>query len=324
MTPRRAALTAPFRWLIDAVDVGRHQPQVVIGAIVATAAIGLVPSLPPQVMGLAGAAPGFATMLGFQGLALVFGLLVMPVLRAGVYRIIDGAERGQPVRVGQIFEGFGDGSYARIVGLTALTLLLFIATFVAMALVMAVAVGLDALQGLQAWTTAFAALQAEAGTGQPIPPAKIEALGLPPGLGAIVAVMLAFVPLWLFIAIGGAWGLVAVALRGAAPVAALVGGLRAALLNALPLLALVLALGLPALLLGGLVMAVLGALVGLISALSPALGGAIALLAFLAIGVVLAAITYGFVLNGWRATCDDAGGPASAGAPPAPVAGFEA
>jgi hypothetical protein len=324
MNPRRAAFFAPFRWLVDAVDVGRHQPQVVIGAIVTAAAIGLLPSLPGQVMGLAGSPPGMGLMVASQLLALAFALLVMPVLRAGVYRILDGAERGEPVRMNQIFDGFSDGSYARIVGLTAMAMLLFFVLMLVMLLVMAIVVGVDAAQGLQAWAERFAALQSEAGVGKPIPPAQIEALGVPPGLGAIFGVLFAFLPLWLFVALGSAWGLVSVALRGTAPVEALVGGLRAAMVNALPLLALVVALALPLLLLTMLVGLVLGALVALVSAISPAIGGALALLAFLAIGVVIAAISYGFTLNGWRAACDSPDATRSDTPPTAPLAGFEA
>lgn len=324
MTPRRAALTAPFRWLIDAVDVGRHQPQVVIGAILAVVVIGLLPSLPQQLLTLAGAAPGFGVVLAFQALAVVFGLLVMPVLRAGVYRILDGAERGQPVRIEQIFDGFSDGSYARIVGLTALAMLLFFGLAVLMLLMMALTVGLDTAQALQTWMQRAAALQAEVGAGNPIPPARIEALGVPPGIGAIIAVLFAFLPLWLFAAIGSAWALVSVALRGSGPIEALLGGLRTAVINALPLLILVFALALPVMLLSLLVVAVFGALVGLLHTISPAIGGAVSLLLFVVISVVLAAITYGFVLNGWRATSDAPDADQNDGAPPVPTAGFEA
>ncbi len=324
MNPRRAELTAPFRWLIDAVDVGRHQPKIVIGAIVTTAAVGLLPSLPGQLMGLAGSSPGMGVMVGSQLLALAFALLVMPVLRAGVYRILDDAEHGRPVRMNQVFDGFSDGSYGRIVALTAMAMLLFLALMLVMLLVMALVVGLDNAQGLQAWVERVTALQAEAGVGKPIPPAQIEALGMPPGLGAIFAVLLGFLPLWLFVALGSAWGLVSVALRGTAPVDALLGGLRAAMVNALPLLALVLALALPLLLLSMLVALVLGALVALISAISPVVGGVLALLGFLAISVVVAAIVYGFVLNGWRAACDTPQAARGDTPPPAPMAGFEA
>ena len=195
------------------------------------------------------------------------------------------------------------------------------ALFVLIVLVMAVVVGIDGARGLQAWMEAVMKLQAEA-DGQPVPPAKIEALGVPPGLGAVIGVLFAFTPIWLFLALGTAWALVSVALRGASPVEALLGGLRAAFVNALPLLGLILALGLPLLLIGGLVMMVLGALIGVISAISPALGNLVTLLMITAISIVFAAISFGFVLNGWRAICDDAGTAPPANAPP--MAGFEA
>ena len=59
-----------------------------------------------------------------------------------------------------------------------------------------------------------------------------------------------------------------------------------------------------------------------ISAISPALANLVTLLLFTVIGIVVAAISFGFVLNGWRAICDDAGAAPPANAPP--VAGFEA
>lgn len=322
MTPRRAAFTAPFRWLIDAIDVGRHQPQVVIGAVAATALIGLLPSLPQQVMVMAGSTPNLATTLLFQALSVVFGLLVIPVLRAGIYRILDGAERGQPVHVGQVFEGFSDGSYPRLVGVSVLSMLLFFVLLTVVAVLIAVLIGVEGATALQAWMERFVALSEQAEAGKPFTPEQLPEM--PPGLGVVMAVLLAFLPLGLLLGIASAWALVSVALRGASPVEAMVGALRAALLNAGAILALALALALPVLLLGGLVMLVLGAAMALFSMISPALGGAVMMLLMLGLGILLAAITYGFVLNGWRATCDAPEAARSDPPPTAPVAGFEA
>lgn len=322
MTPRRAAFTAPFRWLIDAIDVGRHQPQVVIGAVAATALIGLLPSLPQQVMVMAGSTPNLATTLLFQALSVVFGLLVIPVLRAGIYRILDGAERGQPVHVGRVFEGFSDGSYPRLVGVSVLSMLLFFVLLTVVAVLIAVLIGVEGATALQAWMERFVALSEQAEAGKPFTPDQLPEM--PPGLGVVMAVLLAFLPLGLLLGIASAWALVSVALRGASPVEAMVGALRAALLNAGAILALALALALPVLLLGGLVMLVLGAAMALFSMISPTLGGAVMMLLMLGLGILLAAITYGFVLNGWRATCDAPEAARSDPPPTPPVAGFEA
>ena len=107
------------------------------------------------------------------------------------------------------------------------------------------------------------------------------------------------------------------------PVAAILGGLRAAALNALPLFVFAAALLLPGLLVAGLVGLVVAAVVALASLLGPLVGGVVAMAMVLAFTVVFSAISYGFTLNGWRATCDDgAGHDASADRPE--IAGFEA
>ena len=320
MTPRRAPLTAPFRWLIDAVDVGRHQPQVVIAAVVAVVLVGMLPSLPAQLMALAGSAPGMATHLVLQGVSALFGLLVMPVLYAGVYRILDGAERGRPVHVAQIAQGFSDGSFGRIVGVAFLGLLLAVALVVAMGVVMAITVGLEEMKALQAWLQQVVALS-EQHAGNP-PPAAIQALGIPAGLGAILGVVLAFLPAWILVSLGSAWGLVSVALLGRGAVEAFAAGLRAAFANALPILAMVVALLLPALLLLGVVGIVLGLIVMLAGLLGQAVMGVVTLAVTVLLSVVFTAVFLGFVLNGWRATVsdDDASPPPGA----EPVAGFEA
>ena len=322
MTPRWAGLTAPFRWLIDAVDVGRHQPAVILSAILLTTAIGFLPSLPIQLMAMAGATPGMAVQLLSQAAGLIVALAISPVLVAGIYRLLDGAERGRPVAVAQLGDGFRDGSWGAIVLVTVLGYVLMFAIVFAMMLAMAAVTGLEALQALQQWLEQVMALQAKAQeSGVPMKP---EALPPPPdGLGGALLVALAFLPLWSLAALGLGWALVAVALRGTPPVAALLGGLRAAALNALPLVLFAAALLLPALLamlLFGLVMA---AVVALASLLGPLVGGVITMALVLVLSVVLAAIGYGFTLNGWRAACDDGGDDPAANDRPE-IAGFEA
>ena len=228
-------------------------------------------------------------------------------------------EQGRPVAVGQLAEGFRDGSWGSLVLVTVLGYLLMFGLTVAMMLVMAAVAGVETLQALQQWLEQIMALQAKAQeSGVPMKP---DAMPQPPdGLGGMILVLLAFVPLWTVAALGTGWGLVSVALRGAAPLAAVLGGLRAAVLNAGPMLLFLMALLLPALLASMLLGLVLVAVVALASLLGPLVGGVIAMAMILAMTVVFAAISYGFVLNGWRAACDD-----GAAVPPSEdVAGFEA
>ncbi len=321
MTPRWAGLTAPFRWLIDAVDVGRHQPAVIISAILFTVALGFLPSLPLQLMTMAGSPPGMAVQLVFQAIGLVISLAISPVLAAGIYRLLDGAEQGRPVAVAQIGDGFRDGSWGAIVLVTVLGYVLMFGLLLAMMMVVAAVTGVEALQALQQWLEQFMALQAKAQeSGVPLQPKDVPTP--PDGLGGAVLVVLAFLPLWLVVALGLGWSLVSVALRGTSPVAAVVGGLRAAALNALPLIVFAAALLLPGLLAAGLFGLVMAAVVALASLLGPLVGGVIAMAMVMVLAVVMAAIGYGFTLNGWRAACDDGSSAAGGGRPK--IAGFEA
>ena len=199
MTPRPAGLTAPFRWLIAAVDVGRQQPQAVIGAVIAAVLASFLPTLPPQLMAALGSPPGPLVTYLFQGLGFAVGVLLVPVIMAGVYRVMDGAERGQPVHAAQVMDGFRDGSWGRLVAVALLSMLVNIGVVLLMIAVALAVVGTESLAALQAWIERVMALQAESGAGRPVPPEQIEALGLPPGLGGLLGVVLAFVPLWLVV-----------------------------------------------------------------------------------------------------------------------------
>lgn len=302
MDIRWAGFLAPFRWLLAAVDVGHHQPAVVLGAITTTVFVGFLPSLPQSLVALSGGQPGMALGLLTQFLALAVALLVSPVLRAGVFRIMDRAERGQPVAQPMLFEGFRDGSFMPLVVLTAMGFALMFGLALVMLVAMALATDAATIEALRAWAQQLMALQAQAEAGKPIPPDQLPAP--PEGLGALFAVLLAFAPLWGFLFLGSFWALIGVALRGHPPAAALLQGLRAAFLNALPLLALVAVLFLPVVLVSSLLMLLFAGLVSLFMLLGPALGQLLTLALMLGVGVVLTAIFYGFVLAGWRATCD--------------------
>ncbi|GAB3731852.1 hypothetical protein GCM10028794_08390 [Silanimonas algicola] len=321
MTPRWAGLAAPFRWLIDAVDVGRHQPAVIVSAILFTVIVGFLPSLPLQLMTMAGSPPGIAVQLLFQAVGLVVSLAISPVLVAGIYRLLDAAEQGRPVAVAQLGDGFRDGSWGALVLVTVLGYVLMLALLFTMMTTMAAIAGVETLQALQAWLEQIMALQARAqDAGTPIPP---DALPTPPdGMGGVLLVLLAFLPLWSLLALALGWALVSVAMRGTAPLAAILGGLRAVVVNALPLLVFAALLALPGMLVAGLVGLVMMAIIALASLLGPLVGGVIGMAMVLAATVVVSAIGYGFTLNGWRATCDD--GSDAAGIERPEIAGFEA
>jgi len=319
MSVRWAGFFAPFRWLIDAVDVGRHQPAAVLGAVLLATLINMLPSLVQQMAALAGAGGG--VLMGVTQLAsLLMAVLVAPVLLGGIFRLFHAAEQGQPVAAADILGGFKDGSFARLV----LTNLLFFALIIAVGLLMlaviALIVPMSAIQALQPWMEQVMALQAQAGTGKPIQP---NDLPMPPeGLGAIIGVVLAFTPLLLLVSIGGMWAVAQSALRGDGPVSSVLLGMRAAFANAPSLLALIFVLGIAGSIVAGLAALLIGGLVALLSLASPALGAIVAMLALVLVTVLLNAVAYSFLLAGWRASCDEAQTPPQA--EPRSTAGFEA
>lgn len=315
MNPRTVGFTAPFRWLIAALDVGRHQPSLVLGAVACVVLLELGPGLLAQ----AGGPSSAASMALVQGLGLLLGLLVAPVLKAGVYTLIDAGERGQSMGFDAVFAGFSDGRYPALVGVTALSLLLFLligAVMVLVAVLSGVAAGLPAIA---TWMQEVQALQATAAAGTPVPPDQFPPP--PQGLAVLMLVLLVFAPVLLVAGLASAWALIGVALRGLSPLAALLLALRAALINAPAMVLFVLVLVLPALLLGGLLALLLGGLGALLGA---GVGSMVVALLMLGITVLLTAVFYGFLWQGWRAACDT-GPPADASAPGAAPAGqFEA
>lgn len=298
MTPRRAPLTAPFRWLLAALDVGRHQPGLVLGAVACVVFLELGPGLLAQA---GGPASGTSVVL-MQGLGLLLGLLVAPVLKAGVYTLIDAGERGQSMGFDAVFAGFGDGRYPALVGVTALGLLLFLLIGAVMVLVAALSGAAGDLPAIAAWMQQVQALQAEAGAGTPVPPDRFPPL--PEGLLGLLVVLLAFAPVLVLAGLANAWALIGVALRGLGPLAALLLALRAALVSAPAVLLFVLVLVLPALLLGSLLALLLGGIGTLAGLAGAAIGQLVTALLMLGVTVLLTAVFYGFLWQGWRATCD--------------------
>lgn len=312
MNPRWVGFFAPFRWLIAALDVGRHQPGLLLGAVACVVAVEVVPGMLAQ----AGGPASTTTVVLMQLLGLLVGLLVAPVLKAGVYAVIDAGEREQPLGFDAVFAGFSDGRYPALVGVSVLGLLLFVAIGLVMVLVAALTGAAGDLPGIAAWMEQVQALQAEAGAGTPVPPERFPPL--PEGLVGLMLLGLAFAPLLLVAGLTSAWALVGVALRGLGPLAALLLALRAAVVNAPAVLVFILVLLLPGLLLGGLLGLLLGGLAALAGLAGAAVGQMVMALLLLGAMVLFSAVFYGFLWQGWRAACDPgAQGPATAPPPPA-------
>lgn len=317
MTPRWTGFAAPFRWLLAAVDVGRHQPGLLLGAVASVVALEVGPGLLAQAGG-----PASPITIGLmQALGLLIALFVAPVFKAGVYAVIEGGEQGRDMDASVLLAGFRDGRYPALVGVTLLSLLLFLLIGLVM-LLTAVLGGLAAdLPAIGQWLQQMQALQAEAGGGAAVPPDRLPAA--PDALAGMVLLMLAFSPLLLIAGLASAWALIGVALRGLRPLAALLGALRAALLNAPALLLFVMVLFLPALLLGGLFGLLLGGIGALAGLAGAFVGQMLTALLLLGFSVLVTAVLYGFFWQGFRAACDVEASSGSAPTPP-PHDHFEA
>lgn len=316
MSVRNAGLIAPFRWLRLAIDVGHRQPVPVLSAVFALTLISMLPGMLGQgASSVAGASLGWF----LNALGVVMAVAVIPVLIAGMLRLLVAAEGPQPARAGQLFECFQDGSFTRLVAIQLLYFATMIGVFAVMA-VIATGVLNVPWQAIAEWARELNAAQTAAAAGGT--PAAIPAL--PEGVIALMLLLLAFTPLLLLISLGANFAIAEAALRGTSSVAAYARGLRAAFANAAGLLLLVLALLPPALLLIVLASVVLTGLASLLSLLAPFLAALTTLLVLLLATTLFNAVYFGFLLAGWRAICDPQPHTPPAAAQAPDQGGFEA
>ncbi len=315
MNIRWAGLTAPFRWLVAAIDVGRHQPGLVLAAVATVVAIDFIPGIAGQILG-----GGTTSLLAAQFAGLLVGLLVAPVLKAGLFVLLAKGERGQDGTYDDLFDGFRNGRYGALVAVTLLTLGLMLLAGLALAVAAALTGAFSDMPGLMAWFEQVQALQAQAGAGTPVPPNQMPVP--PPALATLGLVLLAFSPVLIILSIAGQWALIGVAVGGLGPVAGLAAGLRAAFVNAPAILLFLIVLLLPLLLIGTVVALLLGGMVALASLAGPAVGNALSTLLVMGIAIVLSGVVYGFLWQGWQASCGGDGEPSEDR--PAPAAHFEA
>lgn len=310
MNIRWAGLTAPFRWLVAAVDIGRHQPGLVFAAIVTIVALETVPGLLGELLG--GGSSTSVMVAQFAGLLL--GLFVAPVLKAGLYGLLERGEQGRDGAYDDLFAGFRNGRYGDLVIVTLLSVGLFALTGIAMVLAAFLTGALAEMPAVAAWFEQVQALQAKAGAGTPVPPDRMPPP--PAGLGGIALVLLAFSPVLVVLTIASHWALIAVALGGLRPVAGLATGLRAAFLNAPSILLFLLVLLLPMLLIATVAALLLGGIIALAGLAGPAVGNLVSTLLVMGIAIVLSGVVYGFLWQGWRASCGGGGDTAGPSTPP--------
>ena len=282
MSTRAMGPMAGFRWLMNAINLGRNNPKAVFGAAALSMLLMLVPSLltvPLQMTGTQSA----GRMAAVIAISMLFGLSLAP-LYGGLLSIIDAAERGRPAKATDVFAPYRAGGGAvRMIGF-ALGMLVVYAAIVAIVLGV---VG----TGIIHWYTEVLAAQAAKSTTMP---------ALPAGFGTAVALFAVF---WLLVMGVYAVGFGQVALAGRSPLAALKDGFVGSIKNLLPLLMLVVGLFVAWI---AVALAVI-VLVGIAALLAKLVGAwvlfVVAVPVYIALILALYVVMFGVMYFMWRDIC---------------------
>lgn len=286
---RALAPGAGLSWLKRAVNLGRHNPKAVFGAVTIAAVAAAIPGLMQG--GLQALKFNAETTFVAAGVMSLVMMALLPLLIGGVLRVIDDAEHGLPTRALAVFDLFKpEAGAARVVGFGALISALYIG---AIALVIAT-LGRE----LFAWYVELVSLSAQDN------PAAITAHvgAAPSGLGT-VTVLCMLIALFL----GGVYaiGLGQTAIAGRDIGTAFKDGVVGTLKNALPILVLALfsfCLGIAFVLIFVLLATVLAALGNLIH---PLLTVVLVMPLYLGMLLMLYVVMFGVMYYMWSDICGD-------------------
>lgn len=296
MQTRAMGPGAGWRWLMQGVNLGRHNPKAVFGGVALLIVAALVPTAVQLVVqvGLKMTDPG--TMYALVAFSLLFSLLVVAPLIGGLLRVIHASEGGQPTRAAAIFEVFRSGNGAG--RMVAISIALAVAATVVIGLIVALLA-----PGLGDWYVQVMALSAGAQGG-----ASPAAIPTPPdGFGTVLVLLILF-GLFLQGAYAIAFGQAALTDRSIG--GALADGFAGALKNLLPLLVLLVLFTVFAVVLL-LVVALLVMLLAAVGSLvHPMLGVALAAPVYLAFLMVLYVVVFGVMYHLWRDVAGDRTPPA--------------
>ena len=287
MATRTRGPLAGLGWLKNAINIGYGNPKAVLGGAALVALLSLVPSLftlPIQYGAAAtGDAPGAGALALIMGISVLGGLLLVPAF-AGYLGIVDAVERGRSARALDVFAPYRNGETLRLMGYGLGMLAVYAVSF---GIVIAAAGAGAARWYMQAISDPNAA-------------AAIGAM--PDGLGVAFALALA---LGLLVMGVYAISLGQVALGGRNVLGSIGDGIVGSLKNVLPLLVL-LVCTFVAVLIGGVVFALLA---GLVAVLAKFVGAwlMVALLAPLYLGLMLVmfAVMFGVIYHLWRDVCGE-------------------
>lgn len=291
MTTRAMGPGAGWRWLKSAINLGRHNPKAIFGAVALLALVALIPSI-IQVALQYGAGLGAESVLMIVGVMTLAMIVVYPLLIGGLLRVIHASETGQPTRATALFDAFRAGNGAgRLIGFGVLLTMIYITIFVVVILSFG--------QGFLSWYMQMITASMEAGT-----PSQMPAIPeLPAGLGTVMALG-TLVGLFF----GGVYaiGFGQVALGGRSVGGALSDGVAGTLKNLLPImvLAIIAIVLLFALIL---VVALVGGLLALVGGLvHGALAVALVAPVYLGMLLVMYVVMFGVMYFMWRDVCADA------------------
>lgn len=282
MSTRAMGPMAGFRWLTNAINLGRNNPKAIFGGAALSLVLMLVPSLLTLPLQLGGT-PSPTRMLAGVVVSIVLGLALAP-LYGGLIGLIDAAERGRAAKATDVFAPYRSGGGAlRMVGFV----IAMLGVYVLMLLVIAGIAG----TGVFHWYMQIVAAQ-----GKPTP----ELMQLPAGFGTAVALLMVF---WLLVMGIYAVGFGQVTLAGRSPLAALKDGFVGSLKNLLPLLVMAISLAVACLLvaLGFGILAAIAALLGKLGGIWLTLLLLIPLYA--ALVLVLYVVMFGVMYFMWRDIC---------------------
>lgn len=287
MTTRALGPGAGWSWLKQAINIGRHNPKAIFGAVALLAVVALIPSVIQLCLQYgAGLGPeAILTVVGAMGLVMI---VLYPLLIGGLLRVIDASENGRPTRATALFDTFKAGSGAgRLIGFGVLMTLIYIAAFVAVIAVFG--------QGFLAWYMELLSAGMQGGTSAPPP-----VTSLPEGFGTVMALG-TLVGLFFFGVYAIGFGQVALGGRGIG--AALADGVVGTLKNLLPILVLAV-VAIVLVLVFTLIVGLIGALLALIGGLVHEVFAFVLLIPlYFAMILVLYVVMFGVVYFMWRGIC---------------------
>lgn len=226
-------------------------------------------------------------ILGMYGVLVVVGLLLMPPLMAGWFRLCENADRGAAIAGTDIFRPYSDVPlWLRLIGFVLLIFVLYMLVFAVLGVAFSGAIaGMMKMQAAQ---------NAAIFSGQPAPPPSMAALS------GILLLYVVAMPLMFLLQFVYLVGLAEVSLRATPVLAAFKDALATVLRNALKLLVFMFVIGIVGLVVGFLLALIVGVIVAALAMISPALMVVAMLLLYIPMLLVMYPLMFSFNYAAWK------------------------